>query len=64
VDECPAYRRVVERQQGMTHGVERMTMMLMRKCWKLSHKHINVPAAQSCMLIVATSCDCAVIYTS
>ena len=30
------------------------------KMLKLSHKHINVPAAQSCMLIVATSCDCAV----
>ena len=31
------------------------------KMLKLSHKHItDVPAAQSCMLIVATYCDCAV----
>ena len=61
MDECPAYGA----NSGGTEGDDTWSGTddndAYEKMLKHSHKHsYNVPAAESCMLIVATYCDCAV----
>ena len=60
-DECPAYGASSEGTAGDDTWSGTDDNDAYEKMVKHSHKHsYNVPAAESCMLIVATYCDCAV----